>query len=311
VDLTLRSGGTPARTTSTVPWRGIAFVAVLLGYALLTMGVIVRSPLLTVDRDLYRLNLQGRWPELYPVIHTFVMLGQRAPSTLMALPWIVWQAWRLRSPRPLVLLATALFVLNLSVGVVKVYVGRLGPLRTSQVHAVFEGGNIFPSGHVSNTVVLYGVLAWLVSRRYRKVAIIAAVFISVTVGMSTVYLDTHWLSDVLAGWAAGGLVLIALPWLMPTTQRWSEAALRPVQRWLSRRVSRKPDAGEPLGGGPEPRSDGHVFSGPGRVDPARVSVQLTDPVRPVEAAGLNVGRGGGVEGGQGPHGGALRDQPVG
>ena len=44
------------------------------------------------------------------------------------------------------MLGTALLVLNLSVGVVKLATGRLGPLPRTNVHAVFEGGNIFPSG---------------------------------------------------------------------------------------------------------------------------------------------------------------------
>ena len=37
--------------------------------------------------------------------------------------------------------------------------------------------------------------------------------------MTTVYLGTHWLSDVVLGWAAGVLVLLALPWLEPAMAR--------------------------------------------------------------------------------------------
>jgi hypothetical protein len=33
--------------------------------------------------------------------------------------------------------------------------------------------------------------------------------------MTTVYLGTHWVSDVLLGWAAGLLILLALPWCEP------------------------------------------------------------------------------------------------
>ena len=89
--------------------------------------------------------------------------------------------------------------------------GRWGPLVTRQAHDVFAGGNIFPSGHTANAVVLYGVLAMVAARRWRPWLIGLAVWISVTVGLSTLYLDTHWLTDVLGGWLAGVVVLMVLP----------------------------------------------------------------------------------------------------
>jgi undecaprenyl-diphosphatase len=108
------------------------------------------------------------------------------------------------------------------------------------VHQLFSGGTIYPSGHVSNTVVLYGLAAWIVPR-YRKTAIAAAVFLSVTVGLGTVYLRTHWFSDVVGGWLAGALVLIALPSVMPTTQRWADAAIaRARRRWAARKARKAP-----------------------------------------------------------------------
>jgi membrane-associated phospholipid phosphatase len=211
----------------------IAFGTLLVAYALVTLGVIFYSPLLDLDHAIKQLHLQRQWHGWYHRIEIYVMLGQRAPSTLLALPWIAWCAWRERSPRPLVLLGTALLVLNLSVGVVKVMTGRIGPLFTSNVHDVFAGGNIYPSGHVSNTVVLYGVLAMLATK-HRKLAIGAAVWITVSVGLLTLYLNTHWFSDVLGGWLAGSLVLVALPWLMPYTERATEAVIA----WLRSRRRR-------------------------------------------------------------------------
>lgn len=284
-------GGAPGPVR--VSWRTIAFLGILILYVLLTLGVIYRSPILAVDRDVLGLDLRGRWPGAFTWIDHYVMLGQRAPSTALALPWIAWRAWRARSPRPLVMLATALVVLNLSVGVVKLATGRLGPLRTANVHAVFaEGGNIFPSGHVSNAVVLYGIMAWI-AVTYRKSAIAAAVFVSLTVGLSTIYLDTHWLSDVVGGWAAGGLVLLALPWMLPTAERWVDTALQPVRLWLGHRMSRELHPGKPLGADPEFGRDGLVLGRSRGADPVGVAPRLPDAVRPevVSAGGGGHGRG--------------------
>jgi membrane-associated phospholipid phosphatase len=204
--------------------RGVVFAILLCAYVLLTLGVIFKSPVLRLDTDLVNLHLRQHHPEWKSWIYYYVMFGQRGPATLLFLPYFAWVAWRRRTMQPLVMLGSALVLLNLSVGVVKIATGRISPLRTHNAHDVFVGGNIFPSGHVSNTVVLYGVIAW-VALRYRKLAIAAAAFLSVTVGLGTVYLDTHWFSDVVGGWIAGALVLLVLPTVLPTAQRWVDAAL--------------------------------------------------------------------------------------
>lgn len=82
------------------------------------------------------------------------------------------------------------------------------------------GGDIFPSGHTANAVVTWGILAYLAStpRARRWLSAVSAV-VSLGVGLTTVYLGTHWLSDVVLGWAAGLLVLLALPWCEPLIAR--------------------------------------------------------------------------------------------
>ena len=134
-------------------------------------------------------------------------------------------------------LGTALVVLNLSVGVVKLATGRQGPRQTHKVYDVFAGGDIFPSGHTANTVALYGVIAMVACYygvQFHKLVTVGAVFLSLTVGLCTIYLDTHWLTDVLGGWVAGGLVLLALPSLMPSVQRGYDAVARRVKPRLKR-----------------------------------------------------------------------------
>jgi membrane-associated phospholipid phosphatase len=224
---------TPVPEESTVPPRGKrlhnlrwpVFWILLFFYLVLTAAVIFRSPVLTLDHRLFGLDLYDRAPHLWPAINTYVMLGQRAPATFTALPWIVWRCWRMRSRTPLVRLLVALIVLNLSVGVMKVFVGRNGPLHTPNAHDVFAGGNIYPSGHTANAVVLFGLLAWM-AVRHRRAAIAAAVFLSASIGLCTIYLDTHWFSDVVGGWVAGALVLLLLPTLMPPAERVVDAVVR-------------------------------------------------------------------------------------
>ena len=57
-------------------------------------------------------------------------------------------------------------------------------------------------------------------------------FVSATVGLSTIFLDTHWVTDVLGGWLAGALVMLALPATYGLLERWAFRAIHAVKEWF-------------------------------------------------------------------------------
>lgn len=71
----------------------------------------------------------------------------------------------------------------------------------------------FPSGHAMVSTVVYGCLVFMLARAYPgarwplRVAVSIFIFL---IGLSRVYLDVHWPTDVIAGFALGFLVLSAL-----------------------------------------------------------------------------------------------------
>lgn len=229
--------GSPAHHVRILPLCSVSAL-----YLVVTLLVILPSPLVSFDHVVAAMHLKGTHPSLRPWIRTYELLGQRGPATLAFLPYFGWAAWRRHTLEPLILLATALVVLNVSVGIVKYSVGRVGPFYSSNAHAVFAGGDIYPSGHVSNAVVLYGCVA-LTTLRWRRSAAGAAVLISVTVGLGAVYLRTHWVSDVLGGWLAGGLVLLVLPAVLPSARRGTRRALGSLRGLTNRRQHRRPTPG--------------------------------------------------------------------
>lgn len=75
-------------------------------------------------------------------------------------------------------------------------------------HLVDVRGLSFPSGHATNSAIIYLTLALLITqvvpgRATRRYIIAVAVFLTGIVGISRVYLGVHWPSDVLAGWSIG------------------------------------------------------------------------------------------------------------
>lgn len=88
----------------------------------------------------------------------------------------------------------------------------------------------FPSGHAMMSAIAYltlaAILTQVVTRWRLKVYLLSvAVFLTVLVGISRVYLGVHWPSDVIAGWAVGGV--------------WASGCLL-VAYWMQRRGVMRP-----------------------------------------------------------------------
>ncbi len=108
--------------------------------------------------------------------------------------------------KPLLVLAASIAGGSALCTLIKVAVSRPRPQD-----ALFDAlGYGFPSGHSTNAVTAWLTLAVLLgapsTRRARRVALLAAaVVIAAIVGVSRVYLRVHEATDVLGGWALGGL----------------------------------------------------------------------------------------------------------
>ncbi|MGP4045718.1 phosphatase PAP2 family protein [Streptomyces sp. 2A115] len=218
--------------------RVVLFASTLAFYVAIVWAVVITSWLVRLDWQVMFFRPYQQWPEIHAFLDYYVVLGQRGPTAVMVSAWLGWRSWRQHTLRPLLVLGASLLLLNITVGAAKIGMGRLGPHYATTVgsNEMWLGGDIFPSGHTANAVVTWGILAYLASTPWarRWLSALSAV-VSLGVGLTTVYLGTHWLSDVVLGWAAGLLILLALPWVEPLIARAETGLFDLRDYWRNRR----------------------------------------------------------------------------
>jgi membrane-associated phospholipid phosphatase len=123
-------------------------------------------------------------------------------------------AYKFKTWRPLNLALISLLSLNLVVGTFKLVLGRTKPRDGFDL--LHAGGMSYPSGHASNAVLSWGILAYLIYRyakvdRYQgRLASAGVVLISLTVCVVSLIRHTHWFSDLLGGLFVGSALLVAV-----------------------------------------------------------------------------------------------------
>lgn len=84
------------------------------------------------------------------------------------------------------------------------------------LHLVEQGGYSFPSGHSTTSVVVYGLLFYLIRKHCKNETlknILSAVCLAfaLLIGPSRIYVGVHWPTDVLCGWLIGlGVLLLSI-----------------------------------------------------------------------------------------------------
>ncbi|GLU60947.1 phosphatase PAP2 family protein [Paenarthrobacter ureafaciens] len=153
-----------------------------------------------------------RSPLLDVIVTAYTDVGGGIGMPVLALIAIGVLGVRRKSWTPVILItiAGAGSVLMITAG--KQLIGRSRPPLGDAVPP-FEYSAAFPSGHALGSVVIAGIVAYLVvlrlkSSRARLWAIAIAAVFAATMGLSRVYLGHHWLTDVLAAWALGTAWLV-------------------------------------------------------------------------------------------------------
>lgn len=148
---------------------------------------------------------------LHPLMFTVSWVGQ--PIITIPLLFFVGLAALVYSYMGLlvgVIIAGAVFAFN---SLVKLTVRRIRP-RNVYTESMMLDTFSFPSGHAASSVVVFGLVGYLLMHSLPSLygivaAVITGLFI-VLIGVSRVYLGAHYPTDVIAGWLIGSVGLIGL-----------------------------------------------------------------------------------------------------
>ena len=124
---------------------------------------------------------------------------------------IVYFLWR-RKSRLLKSFVVAFVCNEALVYILKILIGRSRPPGAFMYG---EYDSSMPSGHAAVSIFLYGSICYLIYKLYpagykRNAIMVSLVALVILIGFSRLYMDVHYLSDVLAGFMLGGATLYCL-----------------------------------------------------------------------------------------------------
>jgi len=191
-------------------WATLLFA----GFIVVTQQVYTYGPLVGYDKEI---NSQPK-PQFKGLAGFMLLrlddLGARWLTSTVLLIAAAFIAYKFKTKRPLILAAISLLLLHLIVGAVKLLLGRTKPRDGFDL--LHAGGMSYPSGHASNVVLGWGLLAYLIYRyakvdRYQgRLASAAVALISVVVCAVSLIRHTHWFTDLLGGLFVGSALLVTV-----------------------------------------------------------------------------------------------------
>jgi len=203
--------------------------------ALVTVDLLSRGVLERLDLEVSEVvsawdlrDSPGYWP-----VWAVTQIGGRGTILIVLTGLVAWLCIRRRTLLPLVRVLTALALLTVVVYAFKFGTGRTAPAYPGSFF--HRDGASYPSGHVANAVLMWGVARWqaveyrLDPRVQRALWWLSVVGPAAT-GVAMVSLDFHWVTDAVVGAAVGVLLLGVVHAL--------DAVV--LSRWASARAGRPP-----------------------------------------------------------------------
>lgn len=185
----------------------VVAVALAVAFGEVYESVIEADGVAGLDHPVLEAAKSVRSPALDTITTAYTNIGGTVGMPIIAVGIMIFLAVKRKSWTPVILMLAAGLGSLLMTVLGKPLFGRTRP-DLSDAIPPFEHSASFPSGHSLNSIVIAGIVAYLVILRVktakgRFITIALATVFALTMGLSRVYLGHHWLTDVLAAWALG------------------------------------------------------------------------------------------------------------
>lgn len=176
-------------------------IAASILFAFVGAFVSARSPgvLDRAVRDLVIAHLRPGATSFFTLVST---VGSVTPMLVYGVILIAIAALVRRSIVPLAMLLAPVAAVPAYLGTKSLFIRT----RPSGVGNAFEGTYSFPSAHATTSSAICSAVAYLLYREAlvsRTAAIAGTLVICLLVGVSRIYLDVHWTTDIIGGWCLG------------------------------------------------------------------------------------------------------------
>lgn len=184
-------------------WTLIAVVSAIAISVFADLGEdVARNSTTTFDNAVRAWVISHQNPVAYKIAYVLTWIGSPAVMVLLAIGAGAWFYSR-RGHRKAGVVVAAPAVGGLLSGVVKVMFGRVRPAGAALLN---ERTYSFPSGHAATSAAVVVTLCYVLAREgmisWRTAAVIGG-GVPLIVGLTRLYLDVHWSTDVIGGWTVG------------------------------------------------------------------------------------------------------------
>jgi membrane protein DedA with SNARE-associated domain/membrane-associated phospholipid phosphatase len=171
----------------------------------ITEDILTGDPFVAVDQWVLHHVLYFRTPLVSRIM---IILTQFGGWKVITVGSLVIMAYLLLKRRIDYLVSYVVAILggNLLFLILKMVIHRMRPI--SEASLIGAKGWSFPSGHAAMSLIFYGIVTYCIVRSIRSwkprvFTVMAALFVVFLIGFSRIYLQVHYLSDVVAGYVAG------------------------------------------------------------------------------------------------------------
>lgn len=163
----------------------------------------------SIDTRILMTIRQWHTPFLDRVMMTITNIGNPSVLLVASLLLAAFLLWRKQRAETVTLTIAAIGALGLNIVLKDLFARSRPELWQRTVEVNFYS---FPSGHAMMSVVVFGIISYLLAThvpRWRSAIATVTVLLVCAIGFSRLYFGVHWPTDIAAGYAAGTVWLVA------------------------------------------------------------------------------------------------------